>query len=215
MRIKWYGHSSFLIELKNGLKILTDPYNPNAYGGAIRYTPYNGHVDIVLISHSHDDHSYRGYKDAVYIDSVGPHEIKNLKIQGIPTFHDQSGGKERGNNIVFKVKTDEDIIFSHLGDLGCMPTDDQIEELKESDIVFIPVGGTYTIDGTVAARLVEKLQNPIVIPMHYKTQYIDFPIEGVDRFLKELGKECDKVDYLDIDSGLLKRDDMKVICFSI
>ena len=66
MKIKWYGHSAFLITTENGTRIILDPYQSGAFGGALAYGKINEAADIVLSSHDHDDH--KGHNHA-------PHEI--------------------------------------------------------------------------------------------------------------------------------------------
>ncbi|HEC83523.1 MAG TPA: MBL fold metallo-hydrolase, partial [Firmicutes bacterium] len=51
MKIKWLGHSAFLLTSENGTRILTDPYESGSYGGAVGYKPIKEQVDIVTASH--------------------------------------------------------------------------------------------------------------------------------------------------------------------
>jgi len=63
MKVKWYGHAAFLITSGQGMKIITDPYEPGGFGGAIGYGPIPDEADIVLVTHDHGDHNYvRGLK---------------------------------------------------------------------------------------------------------------------------------------------------------
>lgn len=75
----------------------------------------------------------------------------------------------------------------HLGDLGHILTDEQIKEIGRTDVLLLPVGGTYTIDYEQAAELVSLMDPKLVIPMHFKTSALSFPIDKVDKFLARMG----------------------------
>lgn len=186
MRIKWLGHAAFLITSEKGLRIITDPYSP-AFGG-IRYKRIDEEADIVLVSHDHGDHNavsdVRG--KPVVVRGPGYHRIRDIEIKGIESFHDDAKGKSRGPNTIFCFAVDE-IKICHLGDLGHLLSPDQVRDIGEVNVLLIPVGGFFTIGPTEATHVVEALRPNIVIPMHFKTPKCDFPISGVDEFLK--GKE--------------------------
>ncbi len=211
MKISFIGHSSFLIETESGIKILTDPFDVKYYNGSLRYEPYSGDVDLVLITHSHKDHDWRGYS-AQHIDTVGPHEFKDIKINGMPTYHDNEGGAKRGSNIIFRVELPEGLSFAHCGDLGHIPDKEQMELLNNVNVLMIPVGGTYTIDGKMAAKMVNDLEVPFIMPMHYKTEYTDFPIEPIDIFLSYTDMQCEKVNTFSLELPYERK--RKIICFN-
>ena len=64
------------------------------------------------------------------------------------------------------------------------------------DVLMLPVGGKYTVDGNTAYRYVEQLKPSLVLPMHFKTPYCNFAIDGADVFLARFNKE--NVFYADI-----------------
>lgn len=198
MRIKYLGHSAFVLTTNDGTRIVLDPYQAGAYDGAVGYPPINETAEIVLLSHDHPDH---GYAKAVkgkpqVISSVGNHSVKEVKITGLTTFHDESRGSERGENIIFTVEA-EGLRVTHLGDLGHSLPDKELAEIGKPDVLLAPVGGFFTIDASTATSLAERLSPRIVIPMHYKTDCCGFPIAPVDGFLKgkpnvkKLGQEVD------------------------
>jgi L-ascorbate metabolism protein UlaG (beta-lactamase superfamily) len=171
MEIKWYGHSSFLLTTDKGIKIITDPYEPGAFGGGIMYGPITDKADICLVSHDHADHNYfaglRGSPQV--IKTSGRHEVKGVVIEGIPTFHDASRGSERGNNIIFIVVADG-IRVCHLGDLGHRLSDKEVKAIGQVDCLLIPVGGFYTIGPEEATAVADQLQPKLIIPMLWKTE---------------------------------------------
>ncbi len=183
MKIRWLGHASFMITSETGIKIITDPYvtTENLNYGEIKES-----ADIVTVSHEHGDHSnvsaVRGNPEVVR----GTAKVKGIGFKGIPTYHDDAGGKSRGNNTILCFEVDG-IRVCHLGDLGHPLSDKQIAELGSVDILLIPVGGFYTIDAKVASQLCDRLKPKVIIPMHFKNDKCAFPIAGVDEFLQ--GKE--------------------------
>ncbi len=185
MKIKWYGHAAFLITTAKGVRIIIDPYQPGAFGGALSYGKITDEADIVLSSHEHDDHNYT--KDIkgnfTFINKQGTYDEKGVKIKAIPTFHDPSKGSERGKNLIFLIDAD-DIKLAHAGDLGHTLDGAAIREIGKIDILLIPIGGFYTIDAEEATKVVGDLKPLITIPMHFKTEKCDFPISFVEEFTK-------------------------------
>jgi len=182
MRVKWLGHSCFLITSKGGLRVITDPY---AVGGGINYSPIKETADVVVVSHGHDDHSnvstVQGKPEVV--KGNGIKTAKSVQFRGIATYHDAVQGKRRGLNTVFCFTID-DIKLCHLGDLGHVLSPEQVSEIGAVDILFVPVGGFYTIDASVASQVCDQLKPKIVIPMHFKTPKCAYPIAGVEDFLR-------------------------------
>jgi L-ascorbate metabolism protein UlaG (beta-lactamase superfamily) len=188
MHIEWLGHASFLITTRAGKKILTDPYTAGSYGGAVGYGKIDIPVDVVTVSHAHDDHcgvtDLKGSPEVIN-ESEG-RTTTGLCFEGIRTYHDGQHGTERGENIIFVIEA-EGMRICHLGDLGHPLDDTTVSRIGKVDVLLIPVGGVYTIDADQATHVVAALNPRVVIPMHYKTEVLGFPIDGVERFLK--GKE--------------------------
>ncbi len=191
MDIYWYGQACFKIKGKTA-SVIIDPFNPD-FTGLKLGKEVSG--DVVLVSHGHEDHNNAdsiltpsGEKPMVFSDP-GEYEVGGVVISGISSFHDDSEGSERGKNIIFHMMFDGlDIV--HLGDLGQSKlTEEQVAEIGETDILLIPVGGTYTIDSKAASDIVSQLEPKIIVPMHYKTEGLKFELAGVENFLKEMGAE--------------------------
>jgi L-ascorbate metabolism protein UlaG (beta-lactamase superfamily) len=182
MKIKWLGHACFLITSRDGLRVITDPY---AVGGGINYSPIKETADVVVVSHDHGDHSnvstVQG-KPEVVKDS-GKKTVKGIQFRSVATSHDASQGQQRGLNTVFCFTMD-DIKLCHLGDLGHVLSPGQVTEIGAVDILFVPVGGFFTIDAPVASQICDQLKPKIIIPMHFKTPKCAYPIAGVEDFLK-------------------------------
>ncbi|MCX5804746.1 MAG: MBL fold metallo-hydrolase [Proteobacteria bacterium] len=184
MKIKFYGHSAFMITTDTGVRIITDPYKSGAFGGTLSYGKITDKADIVLASHDHDDHNYT--KDIkgnfVHIKTAGAYDVNGLKIRAIPSHHDTSKGKERGNNLIFVIDADG-LTIMHAGDLGHTLGKEAVEEIGKIDILLIPVGGFYTIDAREATKVMKDLKPAITIPMHFKTDKCNFPISNVQGFI--------------------------------
>lgn len=192
MNIIWHGQSFFEIIVKNRkegeTKIVIDPFEGDFVGLKFPKTE----ADIVLISHSHKDHSNaKGVGGSPFVvDTSGEYEIKDVFIKGIPAFHDNSSGKERGAVIMFTI-TAEGMKIGFLSDLGQKElASGQVEDLGNVDILLIPVGGTYTIGAKDATEIISQIEPGIVIPMHYKIPNLKVELDGVEKFLKEMGSEA-------------------------
>lgn len=180
MKVKWLGHASFLITSDTGMKIITDPY---AKDDRLKYGDIRESADIVTVSHDHFDHNNAAAVGGEPVVVRGSTEAKGIKFKGIPAHHDEAGGSQRGDNVIFCFEVDG-VKVCHLGDLGHQLSDKQIAELGKIDVLLIPVGGFFTIDAAVATRLCGQLKPGVIIPMHFKNNKCNFPIAGVDEFLK-------------------------------
>jgi L-ascorbate metabolism protein UlaG (beta-lactamase superfamily) len=180
MKVRWLGHASFLITSDNGTRIITDPY---IVGSGVKYGEIKESADVVTVSHEHFDHNN--------VDSVGGNpqvvkgsaEAKGIKFEGVATYHDASGGSERGNNTIFCMDIDG-VRLCHLGDLGHPLSGQQVADIGKVDVLLIPVGGFFTVDAKVASEVCDLLKPSVIIPMHFKNDKLDFPIAGVDDFLE-------------------------------
>lgn len=191
MDIYWGGQALFRIKGKNAT-VLIDPFDPNFTGLKL---PKELQADVVLISHDHGDHNNSSVVKteanvpAMAFNQPGEYEIAGTVITAIDSFHDDTQGLARGKNIIFHIFLDG-LNIVHLGDLGQFKlTEEQISQLGQTDILLVPVGSVYTIDGKAAAQIVAQLEPKIVIPMHYKIEGLKFELEGVEGFLKEMGAE--------------------------
>jgi L-ascorbate metabolism protein UlaG (beta-lactamase superfamily) len=183
MKVKWLGHSSFLITSDEGIRVITDPYTS---GGDLGYTSIAEKADIVTVSHDHFDHnnvsSVRGNPEVITQGKTA----KGIEFRAVHSYHDESGGSKRGTNTIFCFRV-SGVALCHLGDLGHPLSDGQATEIGGVDVLFIPVGGYFTVDAEIATGIYRKLEPAVVIPMHYKNNRCSFPIDGIDDFLA--GKE--------------------------
>lgn len=179
MKIKWLGHSCFLITNQRGINILTDPFD-----STLGYQMTKEKINIITISHEHYDHNNTmGIKGKpVVLKGAVNRDTHKIIFKGIPSYHDSAFGKYRGNNTIFVIRTDE-MALCHLGDLGHLLEDTQLTELGKIDILFIPIGGYYTLNHIQANQVIEQVKPRIVLPMHYKTDAIKWSLDPLAVFL--------------------------------
>ena len=214
MIITWLGHSCFKIQDKigtDGVTLVTDPYNKE-----IGLKVPNIEADLVTISHDHHDHNnveaLRG--NPFVIDCAGEYDFKGVLVEGIDSYHDEEEGKLRGPNTIYRIEID-DISIVHLGDLGHVLDNSQLEKLVGTDILLIPVGGKYTLDAHKAVEVISQIEPRIVIPMHYQTEGLTVDgLDSVEKFIKELGIEPSREEKLKITKKELPQEDMELVILS-
>lgn len=214
MIITWLGHSCFKIQDKispDGVTVVTDPFNKT-----IGLKVPNFDANIITVSHNHADHNnvkaLRG--NPFIINTAGEYDVKGVMIEGIESYHDEKHGAERGDNIIYRIEMDN-IIIVHLGDLGHVLDNKQLEKLVGTDILFIPVGGIYTLDAKKAVEVISQIEPRIIIPMHYKTKNLKINIDGVDKFVKELGIKPTEEEKLKISKKDLPQEDMELVLLNL
>jgi L-ascorbate metabolism protein UlaG (beta-lactamase superfamily) len=180
--ITWLGLSCFRIRSSQAV-IITDPFPPG-----LGYTLGKQKADIVTVSHPHPSHSYDQGINSEHrlVKGPGEYEISGVLILGIDTYHDSVKGQSRGKTTIYLMEIDG-VNVCHLGDLGHVLSDEDVEEIGNVDVLLLPVGGVSTINAAMAAEVIRKLGPKFVIPMHYKTEKTDRDLEPVDNFLKEMG----------------------------
>ncbi len=183
MKIQWLGHSCFLLTSRERVRVLTDPFDPQ-----IGYPVPSVSADIVTTSHQHSDHNYTKAVQGKFtlVDKPGETTVRGIAIKGIPTFHDDTRGKKRGANILFRFAIDG-LTVLHCGDLGHPLSAEQVQAIGPVDVLLVPVGGNFTIDAPTAAGIRQQLHAKLTIPMQFRTPAINFPIQPVEPFLKAAG----------------------------
>jgi len=227
MQIIWHGQSCFQILASQGKNnqarlsftsrnlggqtgIVVDPFDET-----IGLKPPKLEADILLITHNHHDHNNaKAVSGSPFlIKGPGEYEVKGIYVQGVPAFHDNSQGKERGTDTIYTIET-EDLKLCHLGDLGQNElTAEQLEKIGDVDILMIPVGGFSTISAKEALKIMAQIEPKITIPMHYfvpKLKQTKF--DGVDKFLKVLGiKKIEALNKLTIKKKDISSEEARII----
>jgi len=214
MEVTWYGHSCFRLRERDAT-VVTDPFDKT-----LGYELPRVRTDIVTVSHEHPHHSYtKALKgDFKIVAGPGEYEIKSVFITGIATYpsrrrqksnQDEDNGDER--NVIFVFEFDG-LTVCHLGDLAQVPTQTQVEALSNVDILMVPVGGSTSLNAAQAAEIISLIEPYIVIPMHYKTKVISLKLDGVEKFLAEMGTpRIEAVDVLKITRSSLPQETQVVV----
>jgi L-ascorbate metabolism protein UlaG (beta-lactamase superfamily) len=179
LQIRWHGHACF--EIKNDVTLVTDPHDGKSIG--IPAPIVAG--DIILVTHDHYDHNSvkTVEKDGSKVVTDGrKRNISDIEIRGVESFHDEVEGAKRGNNIMYKFIM-EGIKFCHLGDLGHELDEESVQKIGDVDILFVPIGGTFTVADKQAWKVINMIKPKIIVPMHYKIGGLSLPIAGIDPFL--------------------------------
>ncbi|UCD93095.1 MAG: MBL fold metallo-hydrolase [Methanobacteriota archaeon] len=178
MRIAWHGHACF--EINDGSTVVTDPHD----GKSIGLAPPIVEADLVLLSHDHYDHNcariVKG--NPTVVESAVEETIKGAKIRTFKTFHDEAGGEKRGDNRIFSFEMDG-VTFCHLGDLGHPLGDELVSSIGPVDVLFVPVGSVFTIDGAAGWETVAKIKPKIAVPMHYRLRGLSLSLRPLEDFL--------------------------------
>ena len=185
MEITWYGQTCFRLSERGLATVVTDPYPPDV---GLTFPKTRAHIVTV----SHDDAQCR-YTSGVrgpfkLLDGPGEYEIGSVFITGITTFADGKSGASRGLNTVFTFDFGG-LTACHLGQLGHVPAQSQVENLGTVNILLVPVGGGGSLSPARASEVISLFEPNLVIPMHYKVKGLKVNLGTLSRFLKEMGVE--------------------------
>lgn len=179
--IRWFGHNCFRIRARDAT-VMMDPV-----GKRTGYSMSKQTADIVTLSHQHEGHTNLKQIKGEFevLDGPGEYEMHGVFVYGFRSYHDDQKGSEHGYNTIFSVRMDN-IQFTHLGDLGHMPSDDVLEELETTDVLFVPAGGGPVLAPTQMAELVGVIAPKLVIPMQFQTESGDKSRGDVEEFARHL-----------------------------
>lgn len=164
MTLTWNGHACFTFDTDEGV-VVFDPYQRD-YVPGLRLPELAG--DTVLCSHGHEDHCW---PEGV----LQTRRLPGYSVETVATFHDGEGGSLRGENTVHIVDVNG-FRLAHLGDLGHVLTDAQVQAMRHIDVLLVPMGGFYTIDAAEAKQVCDLLQPRIIVPMHYRKGNMGFDL---------------------------------------
>lgn len=179
MEITWHGMSCFRITERKLATVVTDPFAADIGLGDLKLN-----ADVVTVSHDAPGHNHVQAVSGTEHVLTGPgeYEIGGVFITGIAT--PSKNGKF--NNVIF-VFDYNGLTVAHLGDIGEVPSQKQIEDLELVNVLLVPVGGGSSLNAARAAELVSMIEPNIVIPMHYQIPGLKTKLDPLDKFLKEMG----------------------------
>lgn len=184
-RVQWFGQAFFQLTSSGGTRVVIDPFDNTFFNYPI---PTGLTADLLLVTHEHADHRNVGIIGGSPLicrsqKGVGKFERAGVTVTGTAAFHDESRGAERGPDTIYSFALDG-VRFCHVGDLGCLLTDEQVKSIGAADVLLLPVGGFFTLDVAKLDKLVVQLNPRVVVPMHFKTRYTpNLPIATADEFL--------------------------------
>lgn len=182
MEITWLGHAAFRLRSREGV-VVTDPYPPSLGLNLGKPT-----ADIVTVSHDSPNHAYVagvGGNPRV-LAGPGEYEAHNIAITGVQTYRYDEAGNRIGGNTIYLYEMD-DLVVCHLGDIGRKLSESEAEAMPGVDVLLVPVGGLGALNATQAVEVISQLEPKLVVPMHYRLPGITLELEGVERFLREMG----------------------------
>ncbi len=170
VKVTYLSHACFEVTDQRHT-ILVDPFftkdNPLA-------PQYNGKPDIVLITHEHFDHNdarkfnslvvapptlKEKYKEMTTMEVGDSKLVKTVSITMIGASHHQS---KYPAGYIFELGG---IRFAHLGDTYL----DGVQRLANIDVLFVPIGGFFTMDINDAVKALDIIKPKTAIPMHFNT----------------------------------------------
>ena len=196
--LRWFGHAYFLVTSPQGVRVALDPF------GEIGYAMPEDAVDVVTVSHEHGDHNaaarlagspviLRGLKAGGADWNAVSYSVKDVRITSLPAYHDSDQGRRLGLNSIFIVETGG-LRVAHLSDIGHTLSEATANAMGRIDVLLIPVGGRFSIDGREAKEVMSRVRPRVTVPIHYKTPVTaSWPIEDESGFLAGL----DNVRWLD------------------
>lgn len=219
LTIKFHGHACISLHYKD-LVIVIDPHD----GASIGLPTPSVKGDVVLVTHDHFDHNATNVvskPDSVILSShLGGKRLSvkgvDLEIEGIKVSHDKQSGKRRGWVSAYKVSLNKFVVI-HLGDIGDYPSDEAFSKLSQPrpDVLFIPVGGFYTVEPYEAWEIAAKINPRIIVPIHYWVKGLNLPIKPLQDFLlaSKTGKE--EKDHLELCEGGVEGEKPKIVVLKI
>ena len=204
MRIRWYGQSSFLLTGEH--RVFIDPFGAmehmSSRGLQFDYPPIEGvEADVLLVTHEHGDHNavdVIGGSPVTLRSTAGTLESPLGEVTAVASEHDEVAGTKRGPNTIF-VFTLDGLRIAHFGDFGQAELrPEQANAIGDVDVLILPVGDGPTVGGEPAAAIVRRLRPRLVIPMHYRTDAVNF-LDPPDAFLEALGAHVEHAESSEID----------------
>jgi len=180
--ITWLGHSCFRLRGREAA-IVTDPF-----GRSLGLSIGKPSAEIVTISHDSPHHNAAeliGGNPRV-VRGPGEYEVRGVMIAGVTTPGERGSDGQLGRNTAYAIQID-DLVICHLGDLGRTLNAEQVEALKDPDILLVPVGGLCTIAPAEVVEVVSQLEPKFIVPMHYAVPGVRLNLESIDRFCREMG----------------------------
>jgi len=211
MEIKFYGQACFSIT-EAGATVITDPFQPEI---GLKLPKLK--ADAITVSHDAPAHNnveaIEG--DAKLFSWPGEYETKNIHFKLIHSFHNQKEDAEQLENNVTVIHWGG-ISLCHLGAQGTKLTPEQLEQVGEVDILFVPVGGKGSLEPKKAKELIEQIEPRIIIPMCYNTEGSKLGLGELDAFLSVMGTKIEEpLESLKVKRSEFPEDNSKLVILKV
>jgi len=192
-RFTWFRQSAYLYR-GDGLTVYIDPWGVTT----------DDKADVLFITHAHSDHfslddieKVRKRETKIFAPADIARELSGnvtpvkpgdaidagvLKAQAVPAYNTAEERLEmhpKKNNWVGYVITLGGTVYYHAGDTDHAP---ELSEVR-ADVIFLPIGGTYTMEAPEAAEMAKAIQPQLAVPMHYG--FVVGSPSDAERFAKE------------------------------
>ncbi len=211
MEIKFHGQACFSIT-GNGTTIVTDPFKEEI---GLKLPKIAAHA--VTVSH---DSAAHNNSDGVEGEPKafswpGEYETKGVHFKLIHSFHNQKDDTEQKENNIVVIHWNG-IRLCHLGAQGTKLTPEQLEQVGDADILFVPVGGKKCLDPKKAKEVVEQIEPRVVIPMCYDTEGSKLELGSVEDFITVMGSKVDEpMDEFKVKRSELPEDNSRVVVLNV
>lgn len=210
MKIQFHGHANFSVE-EGDFTVVTDPFNEDI---GLQVPKLSGSVVTISQMHPHHNNVDALEEKPKVFSWPGEYETAGVHFKGISSFHNAKEDEEQKANTIFLMNI-KGIRLCHLGDLGTKLTPEQLEQVGDVDILFVPVGGKDTIDAKKAKEVIEQIEPRVVIPMVYHTEGSKVGLSNLAPFLSEMGAQnVEPVTEFNLKKSELPDDNSKVVVIS-
>jgi len=211
MEIKFYGHACFSVT-EGGITVVTDPFQEEI---GLKMPKLS--ADAVTVSHNAPPHNN---VDAIEGDPKifswpGEYETKGIHFKLIHSFHNPKEDKEQLENSISVINWGN-IRLCHLGAQGTKLTPEQLEQVGEVDILFVPVGGKGCLEPKKAKEVIEQIEPRVVIPMCYDTSGSKLGLGDLESFLSVMGAKAEEpIDIFTVKRSELPEENSRLVVLTV
>jgi L-ascorbate metabolism protein UlaG (beta-lactamase superfamily) len=174
VKLKWYGHASFRITTDSGTSIITDPYDPRTAG----YKAFTEPADVVVISSDNDSFHCNEQLipgehitiNALELARSGQARVENgvsfTAVEAMEALDHREHDPDQ--NGMYRMVVDG-ISIGHMGDIGNVLTEAQLEFFAGIDVLLALAGGHPTLELDDLETAIHFIKPKLVIPMHFRT----------------------------------------------
>lgn len=214
VNVDWLDHASIKISDSDDFTVYVDPWSEPFSQEELNQME---NADVIISTHDHFDHfdvkAIQALKkrdtvlvctkeseedvpeniDYKVIESGRSVKAHKMRVRGVPAYNVDKF-REPGEpfhpegfcvGVIFEL---DGVKFYHASDTDPI---DEMESLagEDIDVVFLPIGGTYTMDQEGAIDAIKKIQPEKVVPIHYG--FINETTADTEKFEEDVRTETD------------------------